>query len=87
MILKFIKFTKKVALIFTYGEEIEQVLIDKRNEMEDEEREARKHNLNLCLKHQQEQYHSHYAEHNCDYCIAMKEIDRLNSIQIGVKNG
>lgn len=39
--------------------------------------ESRKHHLNLCIKHQQEQNRSHFSEHNCDYCKALKRIKEL----------
>lgn len=33
--------------------------------------------LNLCVNHPQEWKHSHYAEHNCDYCKILEENQRL----------
>ncbi len=35
--------------------------------------------LNLCKRHKQEWKQSEYAEHNCDYCKALKRIDELES--------
>lgn len=53
---------------------LEQVRV-RRVAREEAEREARKHHLNLCAKHQQEQNHSHYSEKNCDYCKLLKQLE------------
>lgn len=33
--------------------------------------------LDLCINHKQEWKHSHFAEHNCDYCKALEVIKAL----------
>lgn len=63
---------KKLNLIFTYGNELEQVLKDVKKKKEDEAFKACANHLNLCLKHQQERNHSHFSEKNCDYCKLLK---------------
>ena len=70
---------KNIWLVITYGRELEQLLTSMRQENERKEREARAHHLHLCLKHQQEQNRSHYAEHNCDYCKLLKEVNELRA--------
>lgn len=66
---------KKLILVFKYGTEIETFLIKIREEAEKRERIAKKDNLKLCLGHKQEETHSHYSEHNCDYCKLKKELE------------
>jgi hypothetical protein len=43
-------------------------------------RKAKSTNLQLCFDHQQESNGSHYSEHNCDHCKALRKIDVLNDI-------
>lgn len=66
---------RKLKLLFTYGTELEQVLIELRRKNEDKEREAKRYYLNLCAKHQPCSPGSIYAEHNCDHCALLKEIN------------
>lgn len=33
--------------------------------------------LDLCVNHKQEWKHSHFAEHNCDYCKALEVIKSM----------
>lgn len=54
-------------LIFNYSE-IEQFLKRKQQEHEEKLRLSKKHNLNLCYQHRQEQNRSHYSRKNCDHC-------------------
>lgn len=68
----------KLKLVFTYGPELEDVLRDKHNEAYLKELVAKGHHLNLCTQHKQEERHSHFAEHNCDYCNALKGKFRLH---------
>jgi len=70
---------KRLKLLMTYPDEIDQVLKKLRDEEEARIREENRHRLKLCYKHRQEQNHSHYSEHNCDYCKALKKINELNS--------
>ncbi len=64
----------RIKLIFTYTGELEEVVKKIRHEKEEAERKTRLSHLNLCIEHQQEQRHSHYAKSNCDYCKAQDEI-------------
>ena len=32
--------------------------------------------LKLCLKHKQEENHSHFAEENCDYCKLLAKVNK-----------
>lgn len=65
---------KRLTLIFSYGKELDEILMEKRMNKLMEEQKARKFNLKLCLKHKQEQNKSHYSEHNCDYCKLAKAV-------------
>lgn len=65
-------FFKKLWLVFTYGDEIDGVLVEARRNLREAARRAKVENLNLCLKHQPANVGSHYSEHNCDHCKALK---------------
>ena len=73
-----IKLINRIRLLFTYGEEIDEVLEKMRKEKEEKERIKRSTYLKLCYKHQQEEYHSHYSEQNCDYCKILKKLKEWN---------
>lgn len=70
MIITLIKlyFTDKKLLELTIKDIILKGIIEKNKN--------KQHRLNLCLKHRQELKHSHFSEHNCDYCNAIKGIIR-----------
>ena len=72
-----LNFLKKLKLVFSYGPELEEILNELRRAREDQEHKAKQHHLHLCLKHQQEQNRSHYAEHNCDYCKLTEKVKYL----------
>jgi len=72
------KLIDALTLIFTHGPELEQVLEEKKRVKDDAEREANAHRLNLCYKHRQEQNHSHFSEHNCDYCKLRNQLLTTN---------
>jgi len=74
-------FFKRIYLLFTYGKELDQVLKEKRQELLKIERENNKHRLNLCYKHRQEPYFSHYSEDNCDYCKLLKKLKQYENKQ------
>ncbi len=67
----------KLFLLFTYGSELEQVLKDIRWKKQIAENERKRDHLHLCSKHQQEENHSQYSEHNCDYCILQEKLNKL----------
>jgi hypothetical protein len=69
---------KKLMLLLSYGPEIEELLKKQKNAKADAEFEAKKHNLNLCLKHSQEQSQSHYSKHNCDHCKLIKTLENVS---------
>jgi hypothetical protein len=68
------KWLNRLKLVFTYGEELDQVLIEKRRLKEEQIREEQKYHLNLCKKHQQESNHSHFSENNCHFCQLLKTL-------------
>jgi hypothetical protein len=70
----------RLKLVFKYGPELDGMLEMERRRKADIEFEARKNHLHLCPKHKQECNHSHYAEHNCDYCKLLEENKRLADI-------
>lgn len=45
------------------------------------ERKMRRTSLNLCYKHQQEAYRSHYSPKNCDHCKALAKINAYELYQ------
>lgn len=61
-------YLQKLKLLFKYGPELETLLEDLKRKKEQEEFESKAKILNLCYAHRQEEYHSHYSTHNCDYC-------------------
>lgn len=63
----------KLKLLFSYNDQLEELLVKMKRDKENKERDARRHHLDLCLKHKQERNHSHFSEHNCDYCKLLKE--------------
>jgi len=80
------KFIKAVCLALSYGPELEVLLKGPELEVllkglleakEDAERLARLDYLDLCKKHQPRSVGSHYAEHNCDYCQALKKLESV----------
>lgn len=73
-----IRLIKRFRFIMAYSAEIDELLKEqldeRRRAKENAEREERRHMLNLCYKHRQEPNHSHFAEHNCDYCKALAKL-------------
>jgi hypothetical protein len=67
-------FLKKLKLVFSYGPELEKILVQKREEILAAEREKTKDYLNLCARHQQAHYGATYTEKNCDYCKLLKAL-------------
>lgn len=63
----------KIKLLFTHGDELEEMVNAVRREAILNERDLLKDNLHLCLAHKQEVNHSIYGEHNCDYCKLLKK--------------
>jgi hypothetical protein len=74
-----ITFFKNLHLLFTYGPELTEVVETIRKNREEKEMEDKRYNLNLCFNHQQEEYHSNYAEMNCDYCKLVKQLEDLSN--------
>lgn len=68
-------FFKRLRLVFSYGPEIEEMLKAARKEREVQKMWEDRQRLKLCYKHRQEPNHSHYSEHNCDYCCLLKITD------------
>jgi hypothetical protein len=66
------KFLKRLMLVLRYKGELEELLKQMSMEREIEKRKEQSEYLNLCKRHQQRDIGSHYAEHNCDYCKALK---------------
>lgn len=63
----------RLKVCFTHGPELKTHLDQLRQDTLKAEFESRKHNLNLCYKHRQEQNFSHYSEKNCDYCKLLEK--------------
>lgn len=72
-------FFKKLKLVFSYGSEIEDILRDAHNVKAEKMRKQKANYLHLCFSHQQEENHSHYSEHNCDYCKLLKRNEKLDA--------
>lgn len=72
------KLLEKLKLVFSYGDELQVVLEDIRKNETEAQEATRKHHLRLCLRHQQEQNHSHFAMHNCDHCTLEAENKKLH---------
>lgn len=68
-------FFQRLIYVFRCGPELAELLAHKEEEIRQRDYAATKDNLNLCFKHQQERNHSHFSEHNCDYC---KLLMRMN---------
>lgn len=62
----------RLKMVFTHGSELEEFAEQEKKRRIEKETEAKKFNLRLCEKHQQESQHSIYSEHNCDYCILLR---------------
>lgn len=62
------KIAKRLALLFSAGNELDEFIERRRREKDEQERLERMHHLNLCRTHQQEQNRSHFSERNCHYC-------------------
>lgn len=70
-------FIAKLKLVLDYGPEIDEILQRRRLEKSVERAKEDRHQLNLCYRHRQEEKHSHYSDHNCDYCKALKGKRRI----------
>ena len=70
----------KLKLLFTYPDELEDMLKKLKDEKEEKIRLSKLHNLNLCYEHRQESHHSHYSPCNCDYCNLEKKL--LNALKV-----
>lgn len=75
------EFFAKLALIFTSGPELLEIIQEKRVARIHREAEENRYRLKLCYKHRQEQNRSHFAEHNCDHCKALARIKILEAGQ------
>ena len=64
-------------LVYSYGQEIEDVLKNQRNDNDETERLKAADHLQLCLKHKQEKWQSHYSPDNCHYCELKRKYDKL----------
>lgn len=81
------KFFNKLSLVFFYGDEIEEVLKQRRKEKEIAEYLKKQNYLNLCERHQQASPGSHYSENNCHYCIEKKKIEAFKKrMDLLIKN-
>tara|TARA_R110000822_G_scaffold289060_1_gene410334 strand:+ start:230 stop:460 length:231 start_codon:yes stop_codon:yes gene_type:complete len=74
-----INFIKKIKLVFTYNNELEDLLKSQRIQKLEKEREAKRYNLHLCFDHKQESQQSHYSKNNCDYCKVLKKLGEQNN--------
>lgn len=72
-----INIIKKLMLVYSYGQEIEEVLKNQRNATDEIERLKAADHLQLCLKHKQEKWQSHYSPDNCHYCELKRKYDKL----------
>jgi len=72
-----IKLFKRLLLVFTYGDEIGDVLKNMKELKDKQEFESKFYNLDLCEKHQQKVPGCHHDEHNCGYCKAQMKISEL----------
>lgn len=72
-------FFTRLIYLFTAKAEVEELILDKRAEMLQQEHENNRYRLNLCYKHRQEQNHSHYSEQNCHYCQLQNHSDGQHS--------
>lgn len=62
------KFLKRLKYVLFAGDALDALIKQEQRKIEDAEREANRHRLQLCFKHRQEPNHSDYGENNCDYC-------------------
>lgn len=67
------KIFKRLRLAFTYPDELDIMLEGIRANTKEAKRLMELDYLDLCIRHQQRNIGSHYAEHNCDYCKLLKE--------------
>lgn len=59
---------KRLMFLLTAGPEIDAIIKEEKRKALIKAHEDNAHRLNLCYKHRQEQNHSHFSSHNCDYC-------------------
>ena len=70
----------KILLFFCIStSELQEIVSKREKEKEKAIEESNKDRLFLCFKHRQEDKYSHYSEHNCDYCKALKKIKELQN--------
>ena len=96
--IKLTKLLSRFQLTFKYGAELEDLLREAHNAKIEAARLQKAKNLNLCWDHQQEDNHSHFSKHNCDYCKllvnnfdnepaykTLKEFEELIGIEVNDK--
>lgn len=64
-------------LVYSYGQEIEEVLKKQRKVAAEKERLEAADHLQLCFKHKQEKWQAHYSPDNCHYCRLKRKHDML----------
>lgn len=62
----------RLKYLFTAGEAVDALIREKQEALEEQRRLERSEYLQLCKRHQPISPGSHFAEHNCDYCRALK---------------
>lgn len=70
---------KKLIFVFKHGKDIEALIRKEAAEREHAVLEARKDNLYLCFRHQQEWERSVYSEKNCDHCKLQRKLEIAES--------
>lgn len=68
------KLIAKLKLVFTYGDELEQLLENAKEINEKELKRIESLKLDLCKKHQQRSFGTHHSEHHCDYCELLRRV-------------
>jgi hypothetical protein len=63
-----INLIKKLMLVYSYGQEIEDVLKNQRNATAEKKKLEAADNLQLCPKHKQEETMYRNSPDNCHYC-------------------
>lgn len=77
------KFIKRLLLVIRYKGELDQLMVKMRQERLHADRMRKKDFLNLCARHQPRMPGAEHAEHNCDHCNALRD---LESAQITLKS-
>jgi hypothetical protein len=71
---------KKLMFLFNHLDVIDILIEKERTARIETDKQEKKDNLRLCKKHQQERNHSHFAEHNCDYCKLLNKVENVPNV-------